>query len=266
MSCIRFGKAAFVLAIAASAGVAMARPAWTEVGDAGYIFDGTGAQLTVGSGAISSISGSTSAPGATTYNELMDAYVIQIKDPVSFRATTNSAIDPVASVVGAGDFAGTDTRLWLFNLAGQPMLLNDDSGTGVQSIITAPGSFATSGAGGIVTARAAAQTIVAGQNYILVVGGYSAATGHNNGDGTYANTMEQPAIDSPSFDDLVGPLLGAPTSDTCIGTGAANTFNYTVALRGASFASGGAVPEPSSLALVGLAGLAVTRRRRSHRQ
>lgn len=87
---------------------------WTEVGDAGR--DGIDeAQLTFGAGPLTSIVGNI------TGNADVDVYCIRITDEAAFTAST----------VGGAAF---DTVLYLFDVAGNGLVFNDDS-LGAQSTI-----------------------------------------------------------------------------------------------------------------------------------
>jgi len=259
----RISIAAFALATAGSAALSFARPGWTEVGDSPYGFS-SGGQTTVGSGALTTITGSTNTPTIAVFRDIIDAYVIRITDVNTFRATLNSGIDPNASIVGAGSFSSTDSRLFLFDSSGQPLVVNDDTGvapTTLSSTIGTPQSFAIARTGGTPTAKALliAPQFVNGGTYILVVGSYDSFTAHTNADLTFTQTIENPGDPGVPFTGLGGAIPGAPVSDEWIGTTGA-TFNYTVALRGAAFAQD--VPEPASLGLLGLTAGGLIRRRR----
>ena len=77
-----------------------------EVGDAGD-FPAGSAQAT-GSGPLDMILGNTAG------SDFVDAYLIEIVDPAGFSAFAT----------------GFDTRLWLFETDGTPLLANDNGGAG----------------------------------------------------------------------------------------------------------------------------------------
>jgi MYXO-CTERM domain-containing protein len=223
------------LATAGLLTAAASAQSWTESGDAGDIISGV--QMTVGAGALTTISGATDTAGG----DIVDAYCISITDPGSFYATLNSAIDGSA-------VASWDTRLWLFDSAGNILLGNDDTnGAGLQSTISDPSTF-TALTTGAVNPTASGISLTAG-DYILVVGGYN--TDALDASGGQIITL------SSSFSELHGPNGGAgPLASWTTGF---SSGSYTVALSGAAYCQ---VPAPGALALLGLFGVAGTRRRR----
>jgi len=86
---------------------------WSEINDAPSFPDNT-AQITQGEGELLQLFGQTSA------SDFRDSYCIKIADPTNFRVTTDANIDPLA-------FATFDTRLYLFDQYGQPLVFNDDT-------------------------------------------------------------------------------------------------------------------------------------------
>lgn len=207
---------------------------WTEIGDAGDIISGV--QNTVGTGPLTTIS------GATSTSDTVDAYCITITNPADFYATAASVIDPLASVTW-------DTRLWLFDSSGNVLLGNDDTfSDGLQSTLSDPGTF-TGLTGGGVNPTASGISLTAG-DYILVISGY-------NYDALDASGSAIITL-SGLFSELHGPNAGtgplASWGGTLFGSG-----SYTLALNGATYCQ---VPAPGALALLGLVGLAGTRRRR----
>jgi MYXO-CTERM domain-containing protein len=219
------------LAAGLCAGPAMAQ-AWNEVGDAPDIINGV--QMTVGAGALTTISGATSA------NDFVDAYCIHITDPASFYATGATIVDANASV-------NWDLRLWLFDSAGNVMLGNDDTfNDGLQSTVSDPSTF-TAISGGAVNASASAIALTPG-NYTLVIGGY-------NGNALDASGAQIITL-SGNFSDLHGPNTGVGPLASWTG-GASGT--YTIALNGAGYCE---VPTPGALASMAFAGLFGLRRRR----
>ncbi|MFZ2875748.1 MAG: DVUA0089 family protein [Phycisphaerales bacterium] len=108
-------KKLLVLAMLASASAAQAQ-LWVEIPDAPPALPFT-AQMTVGVGALTTITGSGNFPGDT-----VDAYCIHITSPTAFSAST----------VGG---TTQDTQLWLFRPDGTGVTFNDDAGP-LQSTIT----------------------------------------------------------------------------------------------------------------------------------
>jgi MYXO-CTERM domain-containing protein len=231
-------KVVFSCAILAMGTTAMAQ-SWSEVGDAGNFPGVGGAQATMGVGALTTISGNTGTAGG----DLEDAYMINIVNPAAFIATTDVVFNGAA-------FADFDTRLWLFDMAGNVVMGNDDvdgaAGSTFKSFISDPALYA--GTGG-VSAAAPPGTIVAG-NYVLIIAGFS----HDPEDAAnvdLANLGE--------FDSLVGPNpLSSGVFDHWEAF-APESGRYTIALDGVEYST---VPAPGALALIGLGGLVATRRRR----
>lgn len=129
---------------------------WSELdqhslrGDAPSFPDGE-PQITQGEGSLIVINGSTSA------NDPRDAYCIKISDPNTFVITSDEAVNGFA-------IADFDTRLFLFDRKGEPVLYNDDtppSGTPFGSTLRAT---ADDGSGFALTQPG---------EYVLVVGGFS---------------------------------------------------------------------------------------------
>ncbi|MFK8013236.1 MAG: FG-GAP repeat domain-containing protein, partial [Marinicellaceae bacterium] len=86
---------------------------WSEIDDAPS-FPEKISQKTQGEGQLLQLFGQSSN------NDFRDSYCIKIVDPENFRVTTDSNIDPTAS-------ATFDTRLYLFDIKGKPLLFNDDT-------------------------------------------------------------------------------------------------------------------------------------------
>ncbi len=96
--------------------LAFAAPAlaqWVEIGDAGDL--PATAQQTVGDGQLATISGNLSVGD-------VDMYCIMVDDPATFSAST----------VGGATW---DTQLFVFNVNGVGVAMNDDSGGTLQSLV-----------------------------------------------------------------------------------------------------------------------------------
>ena len=205
---------------------------WIESGDAGDWVDS--AQGT-GAGALNTISGATDGAG-----DWVDAYTIKVTDVAAFYATTNVNYDPAA-------ISTWDTRLWLVDQAGNIVFANDDApGPGLQSYISDSSTYVAN-TGGVLFNNPG--SIVAGETYTLIISGFA-------NDPVDTGGVEMTNLNS-DFDALQGPnpasngIYGGSWQDT------GSSGEYTIALAGAM-----GVPAPGVLALLGLAGLAGTRRRR----
>ncbi len=124
---------------------------WTEINDAPSFPDGQ-AQVTRGKGELPFIFGTTSSP-----NDHRDAYCIKIDDPSNFQITSDSITDPFAS-------ATFDTRLFLFDKLGTPVLFNDDTPPSASPFASTLTGVATDNSGYVLSQ--------AGE-YVLVVAGFS---------------------------------------------------------------------------------------------
>ena len=217
-----------ILAATSLVGVAAAGT-WVESGDAG---DGLidAPQAVMGSGPLTAISGSTDAASG----DHTDAYLIRITDPANFYAATDETFDSNA-------FADFDTRLWLFDLAGNPIVGNDDhpGGSPFHSLITDAASWPGPGA-----VNDNPPPITPG-DYILIISGFS-----NDPEDAGGNDL----VNLGDFSALNGPNPAAGAFDHWDNP-SPSTGNYRIALGGAAF-----VPEPASLALLALGALALRRR------
>lgn len=180
------------------------------------------AQITVGSGSLDFISGFIGNNPAADGND-KDMYCIFVYDHTSFSAST----------VGGTTL---DTQLFLFDAGGFGVTFNDDdpAATGLQSVIT--GAFLP-GPG----------------HYYLAISRYD----RDPVDATGAELWLDTPYDVERAPD--GPGAGSPIFDWN-GTAASTlTGAYRISLTGASYC---AVPEPATLAALGLGLAAVVRRRK----
>ncbi len=212
---------------------------WDEVGDApAWPADPTW-QLTDGFGPLTAISGTTSL----ALGDLVDAYGIRITDAADFYATTSDLTDPNGT-------ASFDTRLWLFNVDGTPVLGNDDApgDASLHSLLTAPQNYP-----GTVAPTANGIMLTPGK-YVLIIGGFGI-------DPEDANNIDMvgPFLVG-SFEDLHGPNPPAGPFDHWENFGSEQTGTYTIALNGATFI----VPAPGvgTLVVLGFTGFLGRRRRR----
>jgi len=185
---------------------------WIESGDAPE-FPAEAAQQVTGSGPLHTITGLTN----TSVDDFVDAYLIEVTDAANFYATTSSAWDPDASAVW-------DTRLFLFNPAGGPLLANDDApgSVGTQSFVSDPSIFP-----GDVDPTA--QPLVNG-TVVLVISGY--ANDPEDADGTDLFAL------GGDYDALFGPDPAAGPFDHWENMhGLVQSGEYTIALQGAAYVS-----------------------------
>lgn len=219
---------------------AAAGGAWVEVGDAPDWPAAANWQVTVGQGPLTTITGVTELAAG----DVVDAYGITITDPAAFFATTSALFDPDGT-------ASFDTRLWLFNVDGTPVLGNDDApGDALfRSLLTDPQSYP-----GIVASTAAGIALAPGE-YVLIIGGFLI-------DPEDANNVDMvgPFLNG-SFEQLHGPNPAAGPFDHWENFGNEETGTYTIALNGATFNVPG--PGVGTLVMVGLIGLVGRTRRRT---
>jgi hypothetical protein len=136
--------------------------------------------------------------------------------------------DPSLFIAQHTNVFNFDSQMWLFNMDGTGVAFNDDT-TGLRSQISNPA--------------------VAAGNYLLAISGYDRDAVDSNGAALWLDTPfnNQRAPDGPG---AANPVAGWQ------GTGG-NRGDYEIAIRGASF-----VPAPGALALAGVGGALIGRRRR----
>lgn len=235
-----------MIAIVAVAGLASAANAqtWSEIDSGGYQartdfgltfenFDAgkllSNANVTDGLGALSEIT------GFLHYGYDVDMYKIQITNAASFSATGS---------------ANWSYSLALFAADGTAVAYNgDNADVGIQAQID---STLVAGAGN-------------GVYYLAVIDNAFDATVHawNAAGGDIFDLTDLSLQNAPVAGDAVLGLqddfnLPGPWDHTETTSTIFSSSRYSIALTGAGYA----VPAPSSLALLGLGGLAVTRRRR----
>lgn len=219
--------------------VAAAGGTWVEVDDAPDWPAAATWQTTVGQGPLTTITGVTEL----AIGDLVDAFGITITDPAAFFATTSALFDPNGT-------ATFDTRLWLFNLDGTPVLGNDDApgDTSFHSLLTDPQSYP-----GSVAATAAGITLTRGP-YVLIIGGFLI-----DPEDAANVDMVGPFLNG-FFEHLHGPTPAAGPFDHWENFGTEETGTYTIALQGATFNVPG--PGVGTLVVVGVIGLVGRNRRR----
>jgi hypothetical protein len=142
---------------------------------------------------------------------------------------------PTAFSVTTVGGSTNDTQLFLFNTAGMGIAANDDSAGTAQSTLPLGNPLLT----------------------VLTPGTYLLAISTYNIDPTSAGGLIFP--NSP-FTNVFGPTGPGGGSPVTGWTGSGATGSYTISLTGAG---AWAVPAPGAIALLGLAGLVGTRRRRN---
>lgn len=209
---------AAVVAIAAASSAAQAQ-LWAEVGDALELIPT--AQIPVGVGALSTITGFVGAEGD------VDMYCITISEPMLFLAdVSGGTID--------------DSQLFLFDANGLGVTHNDDD----------HGPFGTLSRLNGVDTRNGMRTVVNPGQYFLAISGYNSDPLNAAGALIWANA---PFGDETPPDGAGGALAGW-SHDAFASNG-----TYSITLRGVSYH----VPEPGTLSLLVLGGLAALRRRRA---
>jgi hypothetical protein len=174
-------------------------------------------------------------PGTTVSD--VDAYCITITDQTTFNASTSPQ-------VAGGE---SDTRLWLWDLAGNLIMANDDTNRTTGGLMAEIGNVSGFWAGSTNSPG----TALLGQNYILTVGGFS------------TNFRDSLNVNLATFSPLnhlhgLNPFSNG-VANNIFGTNSTGGA-YQVNLRGAVLT---AVPEPSAmlLALTGMISLMVRRKR-----
>ena len=214
----RFYRSLPAVALSLLAAATLQAQNYNEIGDAGS--NVPGAQSTgAGGGVLNTISG-TILSGTDG-----DFFYITITNPGAFSAST----------IGGSML---DTMLFLFTLSGNPVYLNDDTPSGIQSLLPGGHPFGPIAAGTYIIgiSLSGSEPINLGNQQLFA-------------DGVFSTDVRGPRMGA------LGPVTGV-TQSAFPGSGA-----YTISLTGASMS---AVPEPSSvvlLACAGIGGLVVLRRR-----
>lgn len=221
---IRTSRAVCCAAVGGLVVSASAGPDWTEVGDAGNFFQS--AQIPAGNGDIHTISGTLGGEGETP--DYDDMYLIGVSEPTTFSLQLSNP-----------DF---DAQLFVFNITLSGGLLgllgNDDAGPGTTApLLTA---VATDGSNAVLD--------LPGDYLICVTGKGRNPTSAGGLIFDFQDPFEVSGADGP------GGLLRHTGWE-----GVGETGDYSVMMDGTIFPE---VPAPSGLALLGVAGLAVNRRRR----
>lgn len=239
----KLSKAGFVgvVAITLTATATAFGPKWTETGDAGPL--PSGAQSTMGIGMLGFINGGVGMSSLLGDIDFEDMFLINIVDPMNFRATTDPN-DPELAMA----FANFDTQLWLFQPTADPpdafalgFLGNDDHpdlpGSNLSLLIPVP----TDGS----------PPLVAPGLYYIAISRYN-----NDPVSDAGHIFLQATPQEISGPDGPGGLL--PISGW---TGDNGKFDgdYRIALRGVEFAE---IPAPGALSLLVLASLVMRRPRR----
>ena len=236
---LKAGSAGTML-LALTASATASGPKFTEMGDAGSL--PAGAQTTMGMGMMTGINGSM---GMTLLagGDFEDMYLINIVDPMNFRATT----DPLDGDLMNGD-ANFNTQLWLFqfNPADPPNALgivgnNDHPVTMSQFSLLLPDPTDGFPGGGVMAAGLYYLAITRFDNNPVGAGGEIFAF----------DPMDPFEISGPDGPGGADPIIGW--------TGDKGKFDgdYRMALQGVEY-----VPAPGALGLLVLAGLTLRRRRR----
>lgn len=243
----RLFKAGFAGAVfMALAVTAMASgPDWDEDGDAGDLPPGQG---TFGLGRLGFISGNMGMSSLFGDIDVVDMYLINIVDPMNFRATT----DPNDDIGKGMAFAQFDTQLWLF----QPNPKNAREALGIvgnDDHFELGGQFslllpdATDGGPGLMAAGF----------YLLAITRFNHDPFSMGGDIFFqADPQEISSADGPGGMLPIGPRFTGWAGDP----GGAFAGDYRIALRGVEFSD---VPAPGALSLFIIAAVGSRRRRRS---
>ena len=222
-------KAAALAGFVLAAANAFATPiTYTESGDAGDIVTGAVQTVTGAAGSqVGAIKGTLTANSGGIYDG--DAYKIYISSPSTFSAST-AGFTP-----GANSF---NTELFLFNLDGTGIAMNDDDPSGVEQSTIDAGDPLTAG-------------LTAGYYYLLITGAGM--------DPTSAGGQIFPSFTDGVTDPtgVYGPNAGATAINGFAGSSNEGGA-YSIKLTGVSIAAAAsAVPEPGTLALGLVAGLAL---------
>ena len=239
---LKAGSAGTLL-LALTASATASGPKWTEMGDAGSL--PAGAQTTMGVGPLSFINGGLGMSMLFGDIDFEDMFLINIVDPMNFRATTDP-MDPELAMA----FANFNTQLWLFQPTADPpdafalgFLGNDDHpdvpGSHHSLLIPVP----TDGS----------PSLVAAGLYYIAISRYNNDPDSDGGEIFFQATPQEISGPDGPGGMLMSPITGW-TGDEGIFDGA-----YRIALRGAEFAE---VPAPGALSLLVVASLIMRRRRR----
>ncbi|MCH8316146.1 MAG: hypothetical protein IIA64_09250 [Planctomycetes bacterium] len=228
-----------VVVITLTATATASGPKWEEMGDAGSLPPG---QPTIGSGTLGFINGSLGM--AALFGGMVDfedMFLINIVDPMNFRATTDPN-DPDLAMA----FANFNSQLWLFQPTADPLLalgfLGNDDHPGVGSDLSLLIPMPTDGSPALVDP---------GLYYIAI-------TRFNHD--PFSAGGEIFAFDPLDPFEISGPDgRGGPFKITGWAGDPGGDFagEYSMALRGVEFA-----PAPGALSLFIIAAVGARRRRR----
>lgn len=246
----RLFKAGFAgAAFMALAATAMASgPEWGEDDDAPDLPPGQG---TFGLGTLGFISGNMGMSSLFGEIDIVDMYLINIVDPMNFRATT----DPQDEIGKGMAFAQFDTQLWLFQpdpanpLEALGIVGNDDHfELGGQFSLLLPDPTDGFKDGGVVEP---------GLYYIAITRSnhdpFSEDKARKELDIFFQKELTE--ISGPDGPGELFPIIGWAGDP-----GGAFEGNYRIALRGVEFSD---VPAPGALSLFIIAAFGARRRRRS---